>query len=64
MRLDALLALIEDGADREVVLEFLERLPDLDELHVQMPHRGRVFGDHVGSQQVTALATADPAQAD
>ena len=56
-------SLMEDGADREVVLEFLERLLDLDEFHVEVPQPGGIFGDHVGSQQVTALAAADPAQA-
>ena len=62
MRLDPLLALMEDGTDREVVLELLERLLDLDELHVKAPQGGGVLGDHVGSQQIAALAAADPAQ--
>ena len=52
VRLDALFTLMEDRPDREVVLEFLERLLDLDELHVQAPQRGGVFGHHVGAQQV------------
>ena len=31
-------------------------------LHVQLPERGGVLGDHVGTQQITALASADAAQ--
>ena len=60
--LDPLFALMEDGPDREVVLEFLEGLLDLDQLHVQAPESRGVFGDHVGSQQIAALAAAYPAQ--
>ena len=55
MRLDPLLALMEDGTDREVALELLERLLELDELHVQAPQGGGVLGDHVGSQQIARL---------
>ena len=62
VRLDPLLALVEDRPDREVVLELLERLLNFGQLNIQAPERGRVFGDHVGSQQITALATAYPAQ--
>ena len=60
--LDPLLALMEDRPDREVVFELLEGLLNFGQLNIQAPERGRVFGDHVGSQQITALATAYPAQ--
>ena len=40
----------------------LERLLDLDELHVQAPQRGGIFGHHVGAQQISAFASARPAQ--
>ena len=62
MGLDPLFALMEDGPDREVVLELLEGLLDLDELHVQAPEGGGVLAGHVGSQQIAALAAAYPAQ--
>ena len=50
--------LMEDGPDREVVLEVLERLFDLGELHVVAPERGGVFVGHVRAQQIAALAAA------
>ena len=55
MRLDALLELMEDGPDGQIVLELLERLFDFGELDVMAPQLGGVFTGHVGAQQVAAL---------
>ena len=56
VRLDPFLELVEDGPDRKMVLELLERLFDFRKLHVMAPQRGGVFTGHVGTQQVAALA--------
>ena len=45
VRLDPLLALMEDGPDREVVFEIFESLLNFGQLNIQAPERGRVFGD-------------------
>ena len=42
MRLDPLLALMEDGPDREVVFEIFESLLNFGQLNIQAPERGRV----------------------
>ena len=57
MRLDPILLVMEDRADREVVLEFLEGLFDFRELHVLVPQLGQIGVGEVGAQQVAALAT-------
>ena len=49
---------MEDRADREVVLEVLEGLLDLGELHVVLPERRGVFVGQVRAQQVAALPPA------
>lgn len=62
MRLDSVLALMEDRANRKILLEFLECLFDLGQLHVVLPQRRGVFLGHVGAQQVTAFTLPDPAK--
>ena len=67
--LDPGFALMEDRADREVVLELLEGLFDLGELHIVLPERRGVFVGQVRAQQVAALPLAGlpepvPPQAD
>ena len=69
VRLDPGFALMEDRADREVVLELLEGLFDLGELHIVLPERRGVFVGQVRAQQVAALPPASlpepvPPQAD
>ena len=58
VRLDPGFALMEDRADREVVLEVLEGLFDLGELHIVVPERRGVFVGQVRAQQVAALPAA------
>ena len=59
LHLGPLFALTEDGSDREVVSEPLERLLDLDEPHAELPVRGRIVGDRVELRR----RAARPAQA-
>ena len=56
VRLDPRLCAMEDRADGQIVLQFLERLLDLGELHVVAPQRGRILAGQVGAQQIAALA--------
>ena len=44
VRLDLFLALVEDRADGEIVLDPLERLLELGEPHVVTPQGGRILG--------------------
>ena len=53
VRLDPILALMEDRPDGQIVLQFLERLLDLAELHVVAPQCRRVLAGEVGTQQIT-----------
>lgn len=61
MRLDAVLALMKDRADRQVVLEVFERLLDFCELHPIASQRRRILPGEVGTQQIPALAAVLPA---
>src|SRR5882757_11223536 len=51
---DALLVLVEDGADGEVALEVLEGLFDGDELDVVLPEQGWIVVGEIGAQQITS----------
>ena len=62
MRLDAVVFLVVDGADVEVVLELLEGLFDFGEHNVLLPEFLWVFGDEIRAQQVGAFASAGFAQ--
>ncbi len=53
---DARFELVMDGADREVVLQFLERLLDFDELQIEPPEMAGVVAFDVGTQKIAALA--------
>ena len=55
---DALLELVVDGAQAEVVLEVLEGRLDLGQLDVELPQVGRVLPTQIGAQQVVSLALA------
>ena len=61
VRLDALLALMEHRPDGEIVLEFLERLFDLESCILLAPQRRWILAGQVGAQQLAALAAAGPA---
>jgi hypothetical protein len=58
VRLNAVIALMEDRTDRQVPFQLLERLLNLGELDVVFPQRGRRFVAEIGAQQVAALAAA------
>ena len=62
VRLDAVVFLVVDGADVEVVLELLEGLFDFGENDVLLPELFGVFGDEVGAQQVGSFAPPGFAQ--
>ena len=54
--LDAMIALVVDGPDRQIALELLEGLLDLGELDVIAPELRWVGVAEVGAQQIAALA--------
>jgi hypothetical protein len=56
--LDPVLVMVVDRTDRQVVLQLLEGLLDLSELHIEGPQLSRIVGHQVGAQQVTPLAPA------
>ena len=60
--LDPVLQLMVDGSDRQVALELLEDLFDLDQMQIEAPEvAGIVVGD-VGAQEIAALAPPRLAQ--
>jgi hypothetical protein len=62
VRFDTFIFLVVDGADGEVVLEFLEGLLDFGEDDVLLPQFLGFFGGEVGAEQVGAFAPAGFAQ--
>ena len=56
MGLDPILELLVDGSDRQVALELLEDLFDLDQMQIEAPLDGRDRRGDVGAQQIAALA--------
>jgi len=60
--LDPRLGLVVDRADRQIVLEFLERLLDFGQLHVEAPQFIGIVVRQIDSQQVAAFAAPRPAQ--
>ena len=58
MGFDAGLQLVMNGPDRKIVLQFLERLLDLDQLQIEPPELSGVVALDVGAQQIAALAPA------
>ena len=62
VRLDALLELMVDRAQLQIVLQVLEGGLDLDELDVELPQLGRVPSAQIGAQEVAAFAPAHLAQ--
>ena len=47
MGLDPILQLMVDGSDRQVALEFLEDLFDLDQMQIEAPEMGGIVGGDV-----------------
>ena len=60
--LDSILPLMENRPDGQIVLQFLEHLLDLEELHVVAPQGRRGLAGEVGPQQIPALAAPGLAQ--
>ena len=54
--------LMEDGPDRQIAFEVLERLLDVDELQIELPELGRVGFGEIGAQQIAPFAAADLSQ--
>jgi hypothetical protein len=59
---DPLVDLVVDRVDRQISLQFLERLFHLDKLQVEHSVLRRITADDIRPQQVTAFATACRAQ--
>ena len=59
---DAVLELMEDGPQLEIVLEVLEGGLDLDELDVELPQPGRLVAAQIAAQEISAVAPSDLAQ--
>ena len=55
VRLDAVLELMVDRAQVQIVLHGLEGGLDLDELDVEPPQLGRGFAGEIGAQQIAAF---------
>jgi len=64
VRLDAVLELVVDRAQVQIVLHGLEGGLDLDELDVEPPQLGRVLAGEIGAQQITASPGGAAAGAD
>src|SRR6202790_4671533 len=62
MRLDALLELMVDRAQLQIVLQGLEGCLDLDELDIEPPQLSRVLAAQIGAQQVAPFAPPHLAQ--
>jgi len=58
VRFDARGILMEDGTNRQIAFEVLERLLDRDQLQIVAPQLGRIGLGEVGAQQVAAFAPA------
>src|SRR4029077_5290453 len=50
VRLDAVLKLVVDRAELQIVLEILERSLDLDELDIELPQLGWILVAQIGTQ--------------
>jgi hypothetical protein len=55
---DAVLKLVVDRAELQIVLEILERGLDLDELNVELPQLGGILAAQIGAQQIAPLSAA------
>src|SRR5580693_4379449 len=62
MRLDAVLELMMDRAQVQIVFHSLEGGLDLDELDVEPPQLRRLPPGEIGAQQIAAFASAHLAQ--
>jgi hypothetical protein len=62
VRLDAVLELVVDRAQVNVVLHGLEGGLDLNKLDIEPPQLSRVFAGEIGAQQITAFAPPRLAQ--
>jgi len=49
VRFDAVLKLVVDRAELQIVLEILERGLDLNELDIELPQMGRLSGAQIGA---------------
>ena len=58
VRFDAVLKLMEDRTELQIIFEVLERGLDLDELNIEVPQLGRVLVTQIGAQQIAPLAAA------
>ena len=48
--------LVIDGTDRQITLQLLERLLDLDQLQIEPPQMARIIALDIGAQQIAAFA--------
>src|SRR5277367_6146082 len=55
MGFDAVLELVMDGPNRQIVLQFPERLLDLDQLEIEPPEMAGVVAPDVGAKQIAAF---------
>ena len=62
MRLDPLIGLMVDRADRQIPLQFLERLFHLDQLQVERPELRRIATRDIRAQQLAAFPSSRLAQ--
>jgi hypothetical protein len=56
MGFDSGFELMIDGPDREIVLQLLEHLLDLDQLQIEPPQMAGIIALEIGAQQIAAFA--------
>ena len=56
MSVDSDFELVIDGSDRQIVLQLLERLLDLDQLQIEPPQMAGIIALDIGAQQIAAFA--------
>src|SRR4051812_241244 len=55
VRLDAILSLVKNGAQAQVVFQVLEGSLDLRELNVKLPQMGRIAPSEIAAQQIASF---------
>ena len=62
MGFDPLVGLVVDRPDRQITLQFFERLLDLGQLQIEGPELRRIAAGEIRPQQITSFAPASFAQ--
>jgi len=55
---DAILKLVEDRTELQIILEIFERGLNLDELDVELPQHCRILGAQISAKQIASFTTS------